>query len=433
MTTQLKKASTLKEVHSLFNPKHYLETPAELQDFYVDRKSFVCDGMIIELEESLETQKAKHLFFTGHRGSGKSTEINKLRLDLKDSFFVVPVSFKDRPDVDYIDLILKAANSLFKAATEEEIIKKAPKQIGSDFWQMLTHFFEKKIYGEFLPDFSEIDSQTKIKLESVTGKINLLAIEFESRFEIDPESRKKFKENSSLLIPEVIDKINMLAERVFKNYGQPVLFIFEDADKFDLKNSEEIFYKHCNTLVSIRASSIYVIDIALRYNVEFTNARACFDEFFCLPNIKLLSKDNQATDNFKLLEAIIDNRAENHLFGTGAKNLLIACSGGLVRSLIDLVKTAARRAIIESAERIEQRHVEHAISRMRGDFIAVLNDDYYALLKTKHKTKKLDNEATTQYLLQSLALLEYENGEIWCDVHPIIRPEVESRTQEETA
>jgi Cdc6-like AAA superfamily ATPase len=426
--TTLKKASTLKEVHALFDPVRYLSTDEELEKFYVDRKSYIRDEIMTLLDESLDAKKAVHLFFTGHRGSGKSTEINKLCSDLDDKFFVVKVSFRNRPDVDYVDLILKAANTLFKAATEEAVIDKAPKQITSEFWKTITHFIEKKIYGDYLPTFSDVDSQTKIKLESVTGKINLLAAEFEAKFEAEPESRKNFKENSGLLLAEVVDKINMLADKIAAVYGQPVLFIFEDADKIDLKNAEEIFYKHCNTLAALRASAIYVIDISLRYNVEFTTAKQSFAESFCLPNVKLLSRDDEVTENFRLLETLINNRAENQLFGAGAKNLLIVSSGGLIRSLIALIQNAARRAMVEKSQQIEKHHVEHAINRMRGDFIAVLDTEHYKLLQEKHDSKDLDNNASTQYLLQSLSLLEYENGSLWCDVHPIILPEVTKRT-----
>lgn len=429
MTTQLKKASTLKEVHALFDPVRYLSTPQELEYFYVDRKSYIRKEIMTLLDESLDSKRAAHLFFTGHRGSGKSTEINKLRLDLGDKFFVVPVSFRNRPDVDYVDLLLKAANSLFKEATEEKVVRRAPAQISHEFWGMLTGFIERKIYGDYLPSFSEVDAQTKCKLESVTGKINVLAVEFEAKFEAEPESRKNFKENSGLLLAEVIDKINMLADKIFQFYGQPVLFIFEDADKIDLKNAEEIFYKHCNTLAALRASAIYVIDIALRYNVEFTTAKQSFADSFCLPNVKLLSRDNKATENFKVLEAIINHRAEAQLFAEGVKSLLITQSGGLIRSLIALIRNAARRALVEECERIEKHHAQHAINRQRGDFIAVLDKEHYALLKEKHHSKELDNNTTTQYLLQSLSLLEYENGELWCDVHPVIWSEVEKRTK----
>lgn len=429
MTTQLAKAQNLKEVYRLFEPGRYLETPEELASFYVNRDILLHNSILMALEENLETGRPVQMFFTGHRGCGKSTEIKKLRLELDEQFFVVPVTFKNRFDVDYIEVVLKAANSLFKAATDEAVIKKVPAQISSDFWQMMTHFIENKIYGTYLPDFSELDPQTQIKLKEVTTKINLLAIEFESRFEVSPESRNNFKDNSHLLLSEVIDKINMLSEKVLKTYGKPVLFIFEDLDKIDLKNSEELFYKHANALVSIRVCSIYVIDIALRYNAEFVKAKSAINKEFLLPNIKLLSRDNQTKpENFKLLEKFIDNRAETHLFGEGAKNLLIASSGGLIRSLISLVQTAAMRARVEGVEKIEKSHVEHAINKMRGDFIVMLSQPYYELLKEKHDSKELDKEAMTQYLLQSLSLLEYENGEIWCDVHPVILPEVEKRT-----
>jgi len=424
MIAPLKKASTLKEVHALFDPVRYLSTPAELEYFYVDRKSYIRKEIMTLLDESLDSKRAAHLFFTGHRGSGKSTEINKLRLDLEDKFFVVPISFRNRPDVDYVDLLLKAANTLFKEATEQEVIKRAPAQISHEFWEMLHGFIDKKIYGNYKPSF-----ETTLNLTETTAKINFLAVEFEAKFEAEPESRKNFKENSELLLAEVIDKINMLADKISQVYGQPVLFIFEDADKIDLKNAEEIFYKHCNTLAALRASAIYVIDIALRYNVEFTTAKQSFADSFCLPNVKLLSRDNKTTGNSNLLEAIIDHRAEIQLFAEGVKSLLIASSGGLIRSLIALIRNAARRALVEDCLRIEKHHAEHAINRQRGDFIAVLDKEHYALLKEKHDSKELDNNATTQYLLQSLSLLEYENGELWCDVHPIIWAEVAKRTK----
>ena len=429
MIAPLKKASTLKEVHALFDPVRYLSTPAELEYFYVDRKSGIREEMKILLDESLEDKRPVHIFFTGHRGSGKSTEINKLRLELDNQFFVVPVSFRNRPDVDYVDLLLKAANTLFKTATDVEVIRRAPKQIASEFWEMLVHFVENKVYGDYQLAFSEIE-KTQWNSKEVTIKLNALAFEFEAKFEAEPESRKNFKENGGLLLAEVIDKINMLADKISDVYQQPVLFIFEDADKIDLKNAEEIFYKHCNTLATLRACAIYVIDIGLIYNVEFQTAKASFAESLCLHNIKLLSRDNQTIpQNIKLLERMIDNRAESHCFTEVAKGLLISSSGGLIRSLITLIRNATRRAIVEGSEKVEKNHVEQAIKRHRGDFIALLDENHYVTLKQKHGSKALDNNSTTQYLLQSLALLEYDNGERWCDVHPVIFPEVEKRTK----
>lgn len=424
MNAPLKKATTLKEVYRLFNPVHGLSKPDELENFYVDRNSHIRGEIKFALDNDLEFNKPVHLLFTGHRGCGKSTEINKLCTELEEQFFIVKVSFNNRPDVDYVDVLLKAAMTLFKTATDEEVINKAPAQIMEGLWNDLNKFIENKLFDGM------VISKDLNAVASLTAKINLLAVEFEGKFEAEPQSRQEFKKRSEKLLSEIIDKINLLSDRIRNNYNKPVLFIFEDADKIDLQYAEEIFYKHSATLVNIRVSSIYVIDIALRYNSDFTVTRASFSNFFCLPNIKLLTRDNQlVSENIALLEKVIDYRAEGHLFKNDAKSLLIASSGGLVRSLINLIQNAASMAAVEQSDCITKKQVVYAINRQRGDFIAMLESKDYPLLAKLHENKKLSNDEDTQTLLQSLALLEYENGKLWCDVHPIILPEVIERTQ----
>jgi len=422
MTKPIKKASTLKEVYFSFDPVRYLSTKEELEKLYVDRNSHIREQVMLSLDSDLELQRPVHLLFTGHRGSGKSTEINKLCSELDDKFFIVKVSFSNRPDVDYVDVLLKAAMALFKTATDVDVIKKAPAQIFEALWDDVSKFIETKLFGY------TISSEEYSIMTSVSAKVNFLATEFEAKFETEPQSRRDFKAKSEKLLAEIIDKINLLSERIRTNYRHPVLFIFEDADKIDLKNAKEIFYQHSNTLVNIRASAIYVIDISLRYNPDFNATKASFSEFLCLPNIKLLTKDNQAVNaNRALLEKIIECRAKSHLFADDAKQLLITASGGLIRSLISLIQSAASRAIIEKSELINKAQVEHAMNRQKGDFIAMLESKDYPLLFNRHEDKQLTSDNDTQTLLQSLALLEYENGELWCDVHPIIWPEVQKR------
>jgi hypothetical protein len=422
MNAPLKKATTLKEVYRLFDPVRGLSKPEELENFYVDRNSHIRDKIQFSLDNDLEFNQPVHLLFTGHRGSGKSTEINKLCVELDDKFFIVKVSFNNRPDIDYIDVLLKAAMTLFKTATDESVIKKAPAQVMEGLWKNLNEFIEDKLFKGM-----NISRDLNAAV-SLAAKVNLFAVEFEGKFEAEPQSREEFKQRSEKLLSEIIDKINLLSDRIRNSYNKPVLFIFEDADKIDLNNAEEIFYKHSNTLINIRASAIYVIDISLRYNANFVATRASFKGFFCLPNIKLVKRNNQLiSENIALLEKVIDYRAESDLFETEAKNLLIAFSGGLIRTLISLIQNAASTAAIEKSAKINKRHIELAINEQRGDFIAMLRSEHYPLLANRHSDKELANDEDTQILLQSLSLLEYENGELWCDVHPIILSEVIKR------
>ncbi|MDD5272361.1 MAG: AAA family ATPase [Methylovulum sp.] len=395
MTQPLKKATTLREVHYLFDPVRDLSTEEELANLYVDRdNSSTREQIRLFLDSDLMAQRPVHLLFTGHRGSGKSTEINKLCSDLDGDFFIVKVSFSNRPDVDYVDVLLKAAMTLFKTATDEEVIKKSPAQIMEGLWVELNQFIENKLFKGMTI------SKDLAATASVSAKVNLWAVEFEGKFETEPQSRDTFKANSEKLLSEIVDKINLLSERIRTSYQRPVLFIFEDADKIDLQSAKDIFYQHSATLVNLRASAIYVIDIALRYNANFTVTCASFSEYLCLPNIKLVEKGGQPLPaNRALLAKIIDHRADTALFAPDAKDLLITYSGGLIRSLISLIQRAASRAIIEKSPTINTQHVDHAIKRQKGDFIAMLASKDYPLLFSRHQDKQLTSDDDTQTLL----------------------------------
>jgi hypothetical protein len=113
-----------------------------------------------------------------------------------------------------------------------------------------------------------------------------------------------------------------------------------------------------------------------------------------------------------------------------ALNLLVEASGGAVRFLVRMVRNAATRALARGhSERIMAEDAQDAIGEERGDFIRMLRSEHYAILWQRHRDKTLSADPIHQELLQMSALLEYNNGgDRWCDVHPILLPEVKKRT-----
>jgi hypothetical protein len=63
---------------------------------------------------------AVKVLFSGHRGSGKSTELMRLAEDLQNEFFVVPFSARslNLADLSYVDIMLACAAALFREATD---------------------------------------------------------------------------------------------------------------------------------------------------------------------------------------------------------------------------------------------------------------------------------------------------------------------------
>lgn len=419
-------AKTLEKAIFLFDPIKPLSNNEELENYYVDRGSDVTFDIKLMLRSSdLEEKTPIKPLFTGHKGSGKSTEINNLCRDLDDYFFVVRVVMRKRPDVTYVDVLLKTAMSLFRAASDEEIIKRAPAQIAAGIWETVSDFVEKKIFGEV-----SVRSDVIVPSE-FTAKVNVLGIEFEGKFDNEPVSRDKMRHVSEQQITEVVDKINLLADAVRSKYGKPVLFVFEDTDKLDPEVAKKLFYERGQTITDFRASAIFLMDISLYYSGQFNTIKSYFQECYCLPNIKLRTRDGKPyAEGESLLNEIIARRIEGSLLDEEARKLIIQTSGGLIRSLIALMRNAALAAAARQPSKIEKLDAVRAIGRLRNDFIASLESKHYPILRARHEDKRLSKDEDIQDLLERLALLEYRNDGFWCDVHPIILEEVEERTKE---
>ncbi|MBS1791877.1 MAG: hypothetical protein JST85_29495 [Acidobacteria bacterium] len=399
-------------------------TGEELASFYVDRgsKSRKQMATLLRVNHLQQNQPVKFLF-TGHKGSGKTTEVNKLCTEIGDKFFLVRVSFNNPADVNYVDVPVKAAMSLFKAATDAQVIRRAPAQVMGDLWEDVSIFFKKMVYG-LGPVSAESNS-----LKEITAKINFEVVEFEAKFDTEPSSRDTIRQNNERRLAEINDNISRLSDQIKLKYGKPVLFVFEGLDKVDLGQGKDIFLDRSQTISGFRASAIFLIPIGLRYTPQFATITQHFKHYW-LPNIKLHTRNNQPYPAGQaMLREIISQRIEPALFAGNSLNEAVAASGGLIRTLIALIRDAAVNAVVRGGEKIESEDVGNAIASLRGDFIAMLETHHYPILKARANDKNLDSDQETQELLESLALLEYDNHTFWCDVHPIVLPVVEERTK----
>lgn len=417
-------AQNLEDAIFLFDPLKPLSEPDELASFYVDRGSEVRSHFSLLLKSSDLRQKTPiKLLFTGHKGSGKSTEMNKLYHELKDQFFIVKVQTGQRPDVNYIDVLLKGAMALLKAANDHEVIKRALAQKASGLWENISGFVEKVVFGDVrLPG-------TGVLPDELTAKFNLFGMEFESKYEAEPDTRERMRRMSENRIAEIISNINLMADRIRVDTGKPVLFIFEETDKLDVVTAKQLFYERAATLTQFRVSAIFLLDIGLLYSAQAAGLKQHFHNCKVLPNIKMRTRDGTPyPEGETQLKEVVLNRLAPGLIAEAALQEIIENSGGVTRTLMSLMRDAALVAAARGAQQIEPADAQRAVNRLRGDFLALLGSQDYAILQARHADKDLNNDDEMQSLLEKLALLEYANDVPWCDVHPILLPEVARRT-----
>jgi len=125
---------------------------------------------------------------------------------------------------------------------------------------------------------------------------------------------------------------------------------------------------------------------------------------------------------------VIARRMDDSLTDNAVRHSITAASGGLTRTLIQLVQRAAVHAVGRGSQAIYEEDMQAAIDKERGDLIAMLAEGDYRTLAARHADKRLSSDAAIQNLLQSGALHEYGDGDPWCDVHPVILPVILERT-----
>jgi hypothetical protein len=93
----------LEKALNLFDPRRPLQMD-ELDAYYVARPHAPLEPMKTYLRL---TQQPVKVLFSGHRGSGKSTELMRLAKDLQNEFFVVPFSARslNLADLSYVDVM----------------------------------------------------------------------------------------------------------------------------------------------------------------------------------------------------------------------------------------------------------------------------------------------------------------------------------------
>jgi len=172
------KAKTLEQALNLFDPEHPLRTDKELNNYFVERENSPLTELAIFLRT---TNTVPKLLFTGHRGSGKSTELAKLSSLLKYEFFIVNYSVKrviNLFDVKYVDVILSLATELFRAATESKI--KINKKLMTDIFD----WFNKEM-------IKEVTIDTKGTAD-VGASLNLFVTKLESKIGTESSIRSWF-------------------------------------------------------------------------------------------------------------------------------------------------------------------------------------------------------------------------------------------------
>ncbi|MEA1951113.1 MAG: AAA family ATPase [Planctomycetota bacterium] len=364
----------------------------------------------------------------GHRGSGKTSELLRLKcvLEKQHKLFVVfcrADKHIERNDVDFPDVLMAVIKDLAAQLKDRVGIELKP----GYFKELLPRV--KKYLG------SEV-SLENIGLEVGIGKISLA---MKSSPTARDEIRKLLEPDTSNLIQAANDVISQARLELSKKDHAGLVIIVDDLDKMvhrrhqtaECSTSQYLFVNREAQMRGFNCHLAYTTPLALAYSsCEQMLVNLYGNDIPVVPMIRIGNKppdDNRYEEGYRKLRKMIRSRLEEA--GTTPevvfeskeiKNLLIKLSGGQPRELMILV----REAIVKNGLPIKNDGVKRAKFSVLRSYERTLLPKHREIIEVVRQTGELprtaDNDETIRQLLDNRAVLQYRNDKEWYNVNPLV-------------
>ncbi len=384
----------------------------------------------------LTTKQGLKFLLGGHPGNGKSTELNKFDYDeaINKRYLVVKYSANevlDINDVDIIDFLLTMTFKILEKA--EETSTSLPDFLQNRLKEMEGYFTDKLIIEKTTTEARQgeigggVEAKTGFRFPFVS-----LGTDFFAKMRLQSETRKQVRESYRFKITDLRNLVNDIIFNIKPSIKpRDILLIVDDLDKVRPQQAEKLFFEEGSTIGDIKCSALLTLPISMIYSPKSAVIVSKIGRQKVLRNLRLKDKagkeDEKAARHRNILRQLVFNRMDENLIEDNALEMAVDASGGVFRTLIDIIASASSYSRVHGGERIDTIDMESAIDEERANKKRALNRTYYDILLEiyDHKTLLTKDRVEALELFHSLFALEYMNGDEWCDIHPLLISDVE--------
>jgi len=430
----MEKATKIDDIIRVFNTAP-LKTKEALEKFRVDTIEFRTGNIenspinnIFKICTSSYMQSSCILM--GHRGCGKSTELNYLFQELKKNGYTAlsidTATESNLLDIDYFDIMLLITEGLLKIAEQQAV------SLSENLITDVLDFFK-----ETVTETSTEEGNNKTRNMGAGINIpllsNILKIfgDIKKEYKFNTGKRKTIKEvvnrKSSLWLEYITDISNTIIHKL--HFKSPVL-ILEGLDRIEQREDNAFNIFTNTTLSQLNFPVIYTFPVSLRYSSRFQDVVNIYGaNIFTLPMVKITNKeDNTFYDaGINILKEIVYKRADRSLFEEGAIDLLVRKTGGSIRDIFNCIVLAVRYAENVNQSTVLKKDIELALTELTSQLrLSLITSDYAKLWKIHEDKQDIDDNNLMLKYLRARVVLEY-NGEHWFDVHPLVFDFIDER------
>jgi hypothetical protein len=405
-------------------------------DIYVELDAVRGDGSIVtRLVKGITNSPGspRCQLFTGHIGSGKSSELNRVRSELrKAGVFAVVVKVERDADLNNVDapeVLLAIVRQLVDALEESDLgIRLRPTLLRARL-EWLADQLRKE------PDLQGLEFGTDLV------KLNLALRD-------SPSTRAKVRR---LLEPDTPSWINAAndviqsarVELKAKGFADLAILV-DDLDKMAIRGEaggeprdRYLFIDRWNVLAGLKCHTVYNVPLSLERSIDGQRLAQLYGQS-SVPVVPMVKLRDQGTakrfpPGFKAMRELVQRRldrasaTEKQVFSPGIVDRLIASSGGqprvlctLITGAIDLAPLPISQATADRVERDVRRSFEHQ-----------LLEEHWSIIESVRKTGRLPRSAGNDRLIAELlhnrVILAYTNGGEWYAPNPLLPEPVRTR------
>jgi hypothetical protein len=369
--------------------------------------------------------------FTGFPGTGKTTELGRLKQRLESSkdlpTFVVSIDFDQWLDrytpASITDVLRVVAHVLDREATLAE--GRDPDQepgYGRRLWDFLAHTdLELQKMG-----FQAYGPSLMLELKNNPTFHQRAEAALRIRFQQFANEARTAMEQSILRLRQAPS-----------THAQRVIVLADGLEKFTPLREEDrgvmeasvesLFVQHAS-LLHLPCHTVYTFPLWLRFRVA--ELGGLYDGSpAVLPMVKIAGQDG--TEYRVGIDKLIDLvrrrvRELSHVFGDDLDTTLlpiIHASGGYPRDLLRMVRQLLIDARAFPAKPADAQRVIDELSQQYAFVVRGTNLPLLAQIATTHALPQEDAEQVAAFgrLLERWLVLAYRNGEEWYDLHPLVR------------
>ncbi|MEE4356578.1 MAG: hypothetical protein V2I97_08910 [Desulfococcaceae bacterium] len=386
------------------------------------------------LNEIILADKPITRFFTGHPGSGKTTELKRIAQKISDpeigNFLPVFIDAKLLMDLDsqinLIDIITIIVYFVEKTiyGQEEGFLQR--------LWDWLKNTDTELGKAEFsIPSVGKLVFEMKAR-DSLRKKVHDVILRQFSRF-MD-EARNQLEEFNNIVISEFGRKGLVVIFDSLEQLGQNT-----ESNWMEILSSAEKVFGSNRQYLQLPVHTVYTVPPALFNRIVGT------DSYF-LPMIKVYDKERMPYEpGLAAMRELVRRRLpediQKEILGPAAKenmDRLILWSGGYPRDMLKML----RETILAKYYPISENGLKHIMTSVLNHYRLGVPAEAFEWLSKMAKEKYLTWENETHLriasqMLKNHIVLSYLNDDFWFDLHPAVyeipgvRKAIENRERNE--